>query len=168
MTKAELIDEVSKLSNLTKKETETIVNTIFDNITDALAQGDKVELRGFGSFRIRRRNSRKGRNPKTGSSVSVPEKRVPFFKVGKRLRELVNTYRRSPGRGSALGALAHGVPERCVGPAVRLLSLRCPHRDRRSRPPGGGPARARLPHAQRLSLCLSAPHGGHPLPRGGN
>ena len=60
MTKADLIDEVSKLSNLTKKETETIVNTIFDNITDALAKGDKVELRGFGSFRIRHRNSRKG------------------------------------------------------------------------------------------------------------
>jgi integration host factor subunit beta len=91
MTKAELIDEVSKLSNLTKKETETIVNTVFDNITDALAKGDKVELRGFGSFRIRHRNSRKGRNPKTGSAVDVPEKRVPFFKVGKRLRELVNT-----------------------------------------------------------------------------
>ena len=90
MTKADLIDEVSKLSNLTKKETETIVNTIFDNITDALAKGDKVELRGFGSFRIRHRNSRKGRNPKTGSAVDVPEKRVPFFKVGKRLRELVN------------------------------------------------------------------------------
>jgi nucleoid DNA-binding protein len=76
MTKAELIDEVSKLSNLTKKETETIVNTIFDNITDALAQGDKVELRGFGSFRIRRRNSRRGRNPKTGSSVSPGEARA--------------------------------------------------------------------------------------------
>jgi integration host factor subunit beta len=91
MTKAELIDEVSKLSNLTKKETETIVNTVFDNITDALGKGDKVELRGFGSFRIRHRNSRKGRNPKTGSAVDVPEKRVPFFKVGKRLRELVNT-----------------------------------------------------------------------------
>ena len=91
MTKADLIDEVSKFSNLTKKETETIVNTIFDNITDALAKGDKVELRGFGSFRIRHRNSRKGRNPKTGSAVDVPEKRVPFFKVGKRLRELVNT-----------------------------------------------------------------------------
>ncbi len=75
---------------LTKKETETIVNTIFDNITDALSKGDKVELRGFGSFRIRHRNSRKGRNPKTGSSVDVPQKRVPFFKVGKRLRELVN------------------------------------------------------------------------------
>jgi integration host factor subunit beta len=90
MTKADLIDEVSKLSNLTKTETETIVNTIFDNITDALAKGDKVELRGFGSFRIRHRNSRKGRNPKTGTAVDVPEKRVPFFKVGKRLRELVN------------------------------------------------------------------------------
>src|ERR687887_1997150 len=91
MTKADLIDEVSKVANLTKKETETIVNTIFDNITDALSKGDKVELRGFGSFRIRHRNSRKGRNPKTGSNVAVPEKRVPFFKVGKRLRELVNT-----------------------------------------------------------------------------
>ena len=90
MTKADLIDEVAKVSNLAKKESETIVHTVFDNITGALAKGDKVELRGFGSFRIRQRNARKGRNPKTGSSVSVPEKRVPFFKVGKRLRELVN------------------------------------------------------------------------------
>src|SRR6266852_6366622 len=91
MTKAELIEEVAKLASLTKKETELIVNTVFDNITEALAKGDKVELRGFGSFRIRHRNSRKGRNPKTGSNVDVPQKRVPFFKVGKRLRELVNT-----------------------------------------------------------------------------
>jgi integration host factor subunit beta len=91
MTKADLIDEVAKVSNLTKKESETIVNTVFENITDALAKGDKVELRGFGSFRIRHRNARKGRNPKTGTSVSVPEKRVPFFKVGKRLREHVNS-----------------------------------------------------------------------------
>ncbi len=90
MTKADLIDEVAKVSNLTKKESETIVNTVFENITEALAKGDKVELRGFGSFRIRHRNARKGRNPKTGTSVSVPEKRVPFFKVGKRLREHVN------------------------------------------------------------------------------
>jgi integration host factor subunit beta len=90
MTKADLINEVVKLSNLTKKETEIIVNTVFDNIADALSTGEKVELRGFGSFRIRHRNPRKGRNPKTGMSVSVPEKRVPFFKVGKRLRELVN------------------------------------------------------------------------------
>ncbi len=90
MTKADLIDEVAKVSNLTKKESETIVNTVFENITEALVKGDKVELRGFGSFRIRHRNARKGRNPKTGTSVSVPEKRVPFFKVGKRLREHVN------------------------------------------------------------------------------
>ncbi len=91
MTKAELIEEVANLASLTKKETELIVNTVFENITAALSQGDKVELRGFGSFRIRQRNPRKGRNPKTGDAVSVPEKRVPFFKVGKRLRELVNT-----------------------------------------------------------------------------
>ena len=71
MTKADLIEEVAKVSNLTKKESETIVNTVFDNITDALAKGQKVELRGFGSFRIRHRNARKGRNPKTGSSVKI-------------------------------------------------------------------------------------------------
>jgi integration host factor subunit beta len=91
MTKAELIDKVANLASLTKKETELIVDTVFENITEALSKGDKVELRGFGSFRIRQRNSRKGRNPKTGDAVSVPEKKVPFFKVGKRLRELVNT-----------------------------------------------------------------------------
>jgi len=91
MTKADLVEEVANLASLTKKETELIVNTVFDNIALALTKGDKVELRGFGSFRIRQRNPRNGRNPKTGDAVSVPEKRVPFFKVGKRLRELVNT-----------------------------------------------------------------------------
>lgn len=91
MTKADLVDEVARQSNFTKKESELIVTTVFDNITEALTKGDKVELRGFGSFRIRHRNARKGRNPKTGTSVSVPEKRVPFFKVGKQLRELVNS-----------------------------------------------------------------------------
>lgn len=90
MTKAELIDEAAKVSNLTRKESETIVNTIFDTITDALVQGDKVELRGFGSFRIRQRRARRGRNPKTGVSVSIPPKKVPLFKVGKRLRGRVN------------------------------------------------------------------------------
>ena len=91
MTKAELIDEVADQATLTKKETELIINTVFDNVTAALTHGGKVELRGFGSFRIRERHSRRGRNPKTGDVVSVPGKRVPFFKVGKRLRELVNT-----------------------------------------------------------------------------
>ena len=86
MTKADLVDAIAQVSNLTKKETELIVNTIFDGISGALARAEKVELRGFGSFRVRRRNARRGRNPKTGSGVSVPEKRVPFFKVGKELR----------------------------------------------------------------------------------
>ena len=90
MTKADLIDELAKASNLTKKESETVVNIVFDTITEALAKGDKVELRGFGSFRIRRRRARGGRNPKTGTRIDVPPKRVPFFKVGKELRELVN------------------------------------------------------------------------------
>ena len=72
-------------------EQPVTVESLLSEAHDALGKGDKVELRGFGSFRIRHRNSRKGRNPKTGDAVSVPEKRVPFFKVGKRLRELVNT-----------------------------------------------------------------------------
>jgi len=90
MTKADLIEELSKVTKLTKKQSEEVVDTVFDSITEALAKGEKVELRGFGSFRIRRRRARRGRNPKTGSMVSVRAKRVPFFKVGKRLRELVN------------------------------------------------------------------------------
>ncbi len=90
MTKADLIEELSKVTKLTKKQSEEVVDTVFDSITEALATGEKVELRGFGSFRIRRRRARRGRNPKTGFTVSVPAKRVPFFKVGGRLRELVN------------------------------------------------------------------------------
>src|ERR1041384_2382286 len=122
MTKADLIEEVSKLSSLTKKETELIVNTVFDNITDALAKGDKVELRGFGSFRIRHRNSRKGRNPKTGSAVDVPQKRGPFFKVGKRLRELVNARGSPRSSGAPVGAVAHGLDRFHAGAGrLRLL-----------------------------------------------
>src|SRR2546429_84480 len=121
MTKADLIDEVSKLSNLTKKETETIVNTIFDNITDALGKGDKVELRGFGGFRIRHRNSRKGRNPKTPSSVDVPQKRAPVFQGGKRAREL--------GHGGA-GRRRGGRPRR--GPGGGRGHHRSPARPRRA------------------------------------
>ncbi|MBN4079934.1 integration host factor subunit beta [bacterium AH-315-C08] len=76
--------------NLTKKQTEVVVNTVFSSITDSLAEGKKVELRGFGSFRIRQRNARVGRNPKSGQKVNVPSKKVPFFKAGKELRELVD------------------------------------------------------------------------------
>ncbi|HEY3120431.1 MAG TPA: integration host factor subunit beta [Vicinamibacteria bacterium] len=90
MTKAELVDEVSKVSDLTRKHSEVIVEAVFASIVDALQKGDKIELRGFGSFRIRHRDSRTGRNPKTGAGVVVPAKRVPHFKPGKELRELIN------------------------------------------------------------------------------
>lgn len=90
MTKAELVAKVANQINLTKKQTEVVVNTVFQSITESLSQGKKVELRGFGSFRIRARNPRLGRNPKSGEKVSVPAKKVPFFKAGKELRELVD------------------------------------------------------------------------------
>jgi len=92
MTKAELVEKVSdKVDGLTKKQTEVIINTIFDSIKDALGGGDKIEIRGFGSFKIRTRKEREGRNPKTGTPVSVPAKKVPFFKAGKELKELVDS-----------------------------------------------------------------------------
>ena len=90
MTKAELVEEVARESELTKKDAEVIVQTVLDSITAALQNGEGVELRGFGSFRIRSRSSRQGRNPKTGSDVSVPAKKIPHFKPGKELRDLVN------------------------------------------------------------------------------
>jgi integration host factor subunit beta len=89
MTKADLIEKVANKINLTKKETESIVSIVFQSITDSLTQGDQVELRGFGSFRIRERDVRVGRNPKSGEKVDVPAKKVPFFKTGKELREIV-------------------------------------------------------------------------------
>jgi integration host factor subunit beta len=90
MTKAELVEEVARTTQLTKKHAEIIVNTVFDSIVDSLKGGEKIELRGFGSFRIRHRGARTGRNPKTGDKVSVPPKRIPYFKPGKELRELLN------------------------------------------------------------------------------
>lgn len=90
MTKAELAGRVADKIHLTKKQTEAIVNILFACITDALKEGDKVELRGFGSFRTRSRNAREGRNPKTGDTVQIPSKKVPFFKAGKELREVVD------------------------------------------------------------------------------
>ena len=91
MTKAELVDEVSKNSDLNKKDAEVIVQTVLDSIVDSLKAGEKVELRGFGSFRLRSRASRRGRNPKTGEKVFVPAKRVPYFKPGKELKTLINS-----------------------------------------------------------------------------
>ena len=91
MTKAQLIESVSQqVQHLTKRQTEVIVNTVFNSIRQSLANGDKIEIRGFGSFKLRQRRMREGRNPKTGAKVTVPSKRVPFFKAGKELKEIVN------------------------------------------------------------------------------
>jgi len=90
MTKADLIEEVSRVVEMTRKESEVIVETIFDSIVRSLRTGDKIEIRGFGSFRTRQRQARIGRNPKSGDRVDVPAKRIPFFKPSKELRDLVN------------------------------------------------------------------------------
>jgi len=92
MTKAELVEEVARAAELTKKDSEVIVDEVFKNIIQALNRGEKIELRGFGSFRVRERGARLGRNPKTGEPVDIPAKRVPYFKPGKELKELINDH----------------------------------------------------------------------------
>jgi integration host factor subunit beta len=94
MIKSELIDKLAEANpHLYHRDVERVVNTILDGITDALAEGDRIELRGFGAFSVRHRPSRVGRNPRTGESVAVKEKHVPFFKTGKELRERVDASR---------------------------------------------------------------------------
>lgn len=82
-----------KMGKLTSRQWEAVVDLIFDSMTAALKNGDKVEIRGFGSFTTRERRAKMGRNPKTGESVAIPMKRVPFFKTGKELKELVDNHR---------------------------------------------------------------------------
>lgn len=92
MTKSELIARLAELhSHLYQRDVERIVTTIFDEISAALARGDRVELRGFGAFSVKKRDSRQGRNPRTGETVDVASKAVPFFKTGKQLRERLNS-----------------------------------------------------------------------------
>jgi integration host factor subunit beta len=93
MTKADLVEEVTKVTELPRKESEMAVETIFESIIQALKQSDKIEIRGFGSFRTRQRRGRIGRNPKTGAKVDVPPKKIPFFKPSKELKDFVNTAR---------------------------------------------------------------------------
>lgn len=90
MTKADLIEEVSRIVEMTRKDSEVIVEVIFDSVVKSLRNGDKIEIRGFGSFRTRQRQARVGRNPKTGARVEVPAKRIPYFKPSKELKDLVN------------------------------------------------------------------------------
>ncbi|MFZ0860766.1 MAG: HU family DNA-binding protein [Candidatus Sulfotelmatobacter sp.] len=111
MTKADLIDEVSRLAELTRKDSEVIVETIFDSVVRSLRAGDKIEIRGFGSFRTRQRKPRVGRNPKTGERVEVPAKKIPFFKPSKELKDLVN-------EGNGTVPVTPAPPTTSVPPAV--------------------------------------------------
>ena len=91
MTKSELIAFLAEENpHLYQRDVERIVTTIFDEIAAALSRGDRVELRGFGAFSVKRRDARVGRNPRTGDAVSVSSKRVPYFKTGKQLRDMLN------------------------------------------------------------------------------
>lgn len=90
MTKADLVAEVERVAELPRKDAEAAVETIFESIISALQSDDKIEIRGFGSFRTRERRGRTGRNPKTGAKVEVPAKKIPFFKPSKELKDYVN------------------------------------------------------------------------------
>ena len=100
MTKADLVEKVTALGDLTRRDGEVIVETIFGSVIGALQSGDKIEIRGFGSFRTRQRQSRIGRNPKTGTRVEVPAKKIPYFKPSKELKDVANSSA-APGEGPA-------------------------------------------------------------------
>ena len=92
MTKSELIQHIAEMNpHLYHRDVERIVSTIFEEVSEALARGDRVELRGFGAFSVKQRDSRIGRNPRTGEAVEVAEKFIPFFKTGKQMRERLNS-----------------------------------------------------------------------------
>ena len=182
MTKAELVEEVSRVSDLTKKHSEVIVDTVFKSIIDALHRGEKIELRGFGSFRLRKREPRKGRNPKTGDKVDVPPKKVPYFKPGKELKELIN--REAEATSVVAAASIRSDPRRrfdrrsrrwtISGPPgdfdyvtsekadrVRVLpASRRPGKRCRARSAGRLRRHARLRHPQPVSLQQRPPDGG--------
>jgi integration host factor beta subunit len=95
MTKSDLIERVAaKVPHISRKDTELVVNTVFESMTAALRSSDRIEIRGFGSFQVKIREAREGRNPKTGDEVKIPAKRTPFFKVGKELKERIERARR--------------------------------------------------------------------------
>lgn len=105
-TKADLVEEVARATQLTKKQAESVVESVFDGIVGSLRGGQKIELRGFGSFKLRQRGARVARNPKkSGVRVVVPPKRVPYFKPGKKLKELIN-----PAEAAAATAASAAAP----------------------------------------------------------
>jgi integration host factor subunit beta len=108
MTKSGLIEEVARRTpHISKKDTEVVVNTIFDSMVESLKNGDRIEIRGFGSFQVKIREARDGRNPKTGEPVHISAKRTPFFKVGKELKEMVDR----SGKEAAAAESSEGGPE---------------------------------------------------------
>jgi len=110
MTKSELILKIGELNpHLYHRDVERIVATIFEEITDALARHDRVELRGFGAFSVKQRDARKGRNPRTGEAVAVEQKVVPFFKTGKELRDRLNGRLETPASKPAKSGMESGV-----------------------------------------------------------
>src|ERR1700709_2207153 len=115
MTKADLIEEVSRVVEMTRKESEVIVEAIFDSIVRSLRNGDKIEIRGFGSFRTRQRQPRIGRNPKTGTRVEVPAKRIPYFKPSTEWKDLVNP---EEAGGAAAPEKAPPTPPPPAGPSL--------------------------------------------------
>src|SRR6202142_578773 len=106
MTKADLVEEATRVTDLPRKESEAVVETIFESIIAALQSNDKIEIRGFGSFRTRQRRGRTGRNPKTGAKVEVPPKKIPFFKPSKELKDHVNG-----GTSAAADTSGHGAQD---------------------------------------------------------
>jgi len=130
MTKAELVEEVARAAELNKRDAEVIVETVFDSIIGALHKGEKVELRGFGSFRTRERGPRRGRNPKTGEPVDVPAKRVPYFKPGKELKEYFTEAPAASGEAAPAPADAQ--------PAASVESSRTPSGDASGSESSGG------------------------------
>ena len=133
MTKAELVEEVARAAELNKRDAEVIVETVFDSIITALHKGEKVELRGFGSFRTRERGPRRGRNPKTGEPVDVPAKRVPYFKPGKELKEYFTEspdgQEGSSGAASTAAATAPSAAEPVGTPESSTSESSLPGRD---------------------------------------
>ena len=101
LTKADLVAEVERITELKRSDSEIIVETIFESIIQSLQKGEKIEIRGFGSFRTRQRRGRVGRNPKTGAKVEVPAKKIPFFKPSKELKDFVNSTEAQASAGAA-------------------------------------------------------------------
>ena len=123
MTKSELIERVAERTTLTKGRAELVVSAIFDSMVEALRRGEGIEIRGFGSFTVRQYKSYDGRNPRTGETVHVAPKRLPFFKVGKELRERVNGERANAGRPQAAARGAATAQRPRATPRVREENL---------------------------------------------